>query len=88
MNEYDFKNLTNNNSYILGLLLINYNRLLENDTYHFVFKNTLLNFKIIKLFEKIGNITYDTNTNLYINNKYIINNINNILKNNISNIIF
>ena len=87
MSEYDFSYITNNNSYILGLLLINYDRLLENDTYHFVFKNKLLNIEIIKLFEKIGDITYDTNINLIINNKNIINNINNILKNNISNII-
>lgn len=86
MNEYDFSYITNNNSYILGLLLINYDTLQDDDTYHFIFKNKLLNISIIRLFEKIGNITYDTNIHLYLNNKNIINNINNLLKNNLSNI--
>lgn len=78
----------NNNSYILGLLLINYSAKLENNHYHFVFKNKLLNINIIELFKKIGYITYDKNTlNLYISNKDIIDNINNLLVNDLSEII-
>ena len=88
MNEYNFSNITYNNSYILGLLLINYNVTLENNLYHFVFKNKLLNINIIDFFEKIGHVTYDTNTiNIYINNNDIINNINNLLENSLSEII-
>lgn len=83
MKEYCF----NNNSYILGLLLINYNAKLENNVYHFVFENKLLNICIIELFEKLGHITYDTKTiNFYISNKNIIHNINNLLVNNLSEI--
>lgn len=88
MNEYNFSNITSNNSYILGLLLINYNTQLENNVYHFLFKNKLLNIKIIELFEKIGHITYDTKTiNLYITSEDIINNINNLLVNDLSKVI-
>lgn len=87
MSEYNFSNITNDNSYILGLLLINYNAKLENNVYHFVFKNKLLNISIIKLFEKLGYITYDTKTiNFYISSKDIIDNINNLLVNNLSEI--
>ena len=58
MNEYDFKNLTNNNSYILGLLLINYESLdINNNSYHFILKNILLNTNVIALIQKIGNDT-------------------------------
>lgn len=88
MNEYNFSNITSNNSYILGLLLINYHTQLENNVYHFVFKNKLLNINIIELFEKIGHITYDTKTiNLYITCEDIINNINNLLVNDLSKVI-
>lgn len=88
MNEYNFSNITSNNSYILGLLLINYHTRLENNVYHFLFKNKLLNINIIELFEKIGHITYDTKTiNLYITSEDIINNINNLLVNDLSKVI-
>lgn len=88
MSEYNFSNITNDNSYILGLLLINYHTQLENNVYHFLFKNKLLNINIIELFEKIGHITYDTKTvNLYITSKDIIDNINNLLVNDLSKVI-
>jgi deoxyuridine 5'-triphosphate nucleotidohydrolase len=84
MKDYSF----DNNSYILGLLLINYSERLENNVYHFVFRNKLLNINIIELFEKIGYITYDIKTvNLYISNKDIIDNINNLLVNDLTEII-
>lgn len=81
MAEYEFNNLTNQNSYVLGLLLINYNSTNNN----FTFKNRLLNINIIELFEKIGYITYDNNQlNFHCND--IINNIDKLLINNISNV--
>tara|TARA_B110000858_G_scaffold128142_1_gene145745 strand:- start:5736 stop:6755 length:1020 start_codon:yes stop_codon:yes gene_type:complete len=87
MNEYEFNNLTNNNTYILGLLLINFYQKSSDDIYHFIFKNKLLNISIIELFEKIGKVTYFNNEiNVYIDNKIIIDNINNLLINNLSNI--
>ena len=95
MSEYNFKNLTNNNSYILGLLLINYESLdIKNNSYHFILKNILLNTNVIALIQKIGKITYTKNLvtnhneiNIFID-EVIIKNINLLLINNISNITY
>jgi dUTP pyrophosphatase len=86
MDEYNFEILTNKNMYVLGLLLLNFEKK-ENNKYYFYFRNKLLSIHILDIFNYIGIITYDKNSiNLEINNENIIKNINNNLENDITNL--
>ena len=78
MDEYNFEILTNKNMYVLGLLLLNFEKK-ENNKYYFYFRNKLLSIHILDIFNYIGIITYDKNSiNLEINNENIIKYIQNM----------